>query len=253
MVKNLKRLIYALFGQENYLRILQRMYFLAYHFGFLKGNKKYTYHYFVKKLIKKGDFIIDIGANLGYYSILFAKWTGFTGTVYAVEPVRIYNKIFNEKAKKYPNIFLYPYALGLEEKCIELVSSPHTGYLSSGLPHVYDSEKDGNIEQQEFIFEAQMKIPSLLFKDLTRIDYIKCDIEGFEYIVLSDMKEMIDQYKPKVQVEVWGENEEKILDLFAQMHYTPYKLHNNRLVVYENRGEGERQIGGDYIFIYKQQ
>ena len=249
MVKNLKRLIYKLFSQENYLRIIQRSYFFAYHSGFLKRSKTYDYHYFVKKLIKKGDVIIDIGANLGYYSILFAKWTGYTGKVYAVEPVGIYNKIFNEKAKKYPNILLYPYALGQEEKDIELVSSPQMGYLSTGLPHVYDSDKDGNIENQEFVFQAQMKIPSLLFKDLTRIDYIKCDIEGFEYTVLSDMKELIDRYKPIVQAEVWAENEEKILDLFHQLHYTPYKLHNNRLVVQEN-SENENKIGGDYIFIY---
>jgi len=245
MVKSLKRLIYKLFSQENYLRILQRCYFFAYHSGLLKGNKSYAYHYFVKNLIRKGDVVIDIGANLGYYSILFAKWTGSTGKVYAVEPVRLYNKIFNEKAKKYPNILLYPYALGLEEKRIKLVSSPRMGYLSSGLPHIYDSEKDGNIENQEFIFEAQMKIPSLLFKDLTRVDYIKCDIEGFEYTVLSDMKAIIERYKPIVQVEVWAENEEKILDLFGQLHYTPYKLQGKRLVV---QGDGNR-LEGDYIFL----
>ena len=241
-------MIYSLFSQENYLRILQRSYFLAYHSGLLKRNKEYAYHYFVKNLIKKGDVVIDIGANLGYYSILFAQWTGSAGKVYAVEPVRIYNKIFNEKAKKYPNIMLYPYALGLEEGNIELVASARMGYLSSGLPHVYDLEKDGFIEDQEFIFDAQMKIPSALFRDLTRIDYIKCDIEGFEYIVLSDMKELIDRYKPIVQVEVWAENEEKILELFRQMDYTPYKLYNNQLVVQEDNN----RMDGDYVFIFEE-
>jgi FkbM family methyltransferase len=190
----------------------------------------YSLHYFVKTLIKKGDVIIDIGANLGYYSFLFAKWTGLAGKVYAVEPVRIYNKIFLEKARKYPNIQLYPYALGVEEKTIELVSSPQTGYLRTGLPHVFNSEKDGEIENQEFRFEAQMKIPSVLFNDLERIDYIKCDVEGFEYVVLSNMKEIIRQCKPIVQVEVWAENESKILDLFDELSYTACKLIDNQLV-----------------------
>jgi len=248
MVKNIKRWIYKSFSQENYLRILQRSYFLVYHSGLLKGNKEYAYHYFVKKLIGKGDIVIDIGANLGYYSILFAQWVGAAGKVYSVEPIQIYNKIFAEKAKKYPNIQLLPYALGLEDKPVELVSSPQMGYLSSGLPHIYDLEKDGNIENQEFVFQAQMKIPSELFGNLTRIDYIKCDIEGFEYVVLSNMKEMIDKYKPTVQVEVWQENEEKILDLFDQLNYTPYKLYNNRLIVQK----GGEKMGGDYIFMYEQ-
>jgi len=246
MVKNIKRWIYKSFNRENYLRILQRTYFLAYHSGLLKGNKEYAYHYFVKKIIRKGDIVIDIGANLGYYSILFAKWVGAEGKVYSVEPVQIYNKIFAEKAKKYPNIQLLPYALGLEDKPVELVSPSEMGYLSPGLPRIYDSEKDGNIENQEFVFQAQMKIPSELFNVLTRIDYIKCDIEGFEYVVLSNMKDLIDKHKPTVQVEVWQENEEKLLDLFRQLNYTPYKLTNNRLVVQK---EGER-MGGDYIFMY---
>ncbi|MDR1610837.1 MAG: FkbM family methyltransferase [Candidatus Symbiothrix sp.] len=241
----IKRFIYRSLGQYNYLRLLQRGYFLAYHAGWLKRNKMYALHYFVKNLIKKGDVVVDIGANLGYYSILFAKWTGPAGKVYSVEPIRIYNKIFQEKARKYPNIQLYPYALGLEEKRVELVSSPHVGYLSTGLPHVYNSEKDGKIENQEFRFEAQMKIPSVLFNDLERIDYIKCDIEGFEYIVLSDMKEIIRRCKPIVQVEVWPENEERILALFEELKYTPFKVLNNQLVAI---CEG-KLLGGDYIFI----
>jgi hypothetical protein len=130
-----------------------------------------------------------------------------------------------------------------------LVSSPQTGFLSTGLPHIYDPQHDGKAENQEFIFKAQMKKPSVLFRDLDKLDYIKCDIEGFEYIVLSDMKELIDKYKPKVQVEVWSNNEEKILDLFDQLNYTPYKLHNKQLLVQGNEGD-KNQIGGNYIFIY---
>jgi FkbM family methyltransferase len=244
MVAKLKSLLYKLLGQYNYLRFLQWSYFLAYNSGLLKINKAYSLHYFVKNLIKKGDIIIDIGANLGYYSILFAKWTGSAGKVYSVEPVGIYNKIFLGKARKYPNIQLYPYALGLEEKNIELVSSPHVGYLSTGLPHVFNSEKDGKIENQEFRFEAQMKIPSVLFNDLERIDYIKCDVEGFEYIVLSDIKEIIRRCKPVVQVEVWAENEDKILDLFDELKYVPCKLIDNRLIK-----RGCKSVDGDYIFI----
>jgi FkbM family methyltransferase len=247
MIKKLRGFIYKLFGMENYLRLLQRGYFLAYTTGLLKGNRNYSLHYFVKRFIRKGDVIIDIGANLGYYSILFAKWTGTEGKVYSVEPIRIYNKIFNEKAKKFRNIQLYPYALGLEEKTIELVSSPAFDYLNTGLPHVYNSAKDGSIETQKFRFEAQMKIPSVLFKDVEKIDYIKCDIEGFEYIVLSDMKEIIRRCKPKVQVEVWSENEAQILRLFNDLGYLPYKLYKNRLVVQK---ENENPLPGDYIFIY---
>ena len=246
MTKYIKRLIYKTLGLKNYLRILQRTYFLLYRLGMLKYNRNYDYHYFVKHLINEGDVIIDIGANLGYYSLLFARWTGTKGSVYAVEPIQVYNEIFNEKAKKYKNLTLYPYALGEEEKTVELVSSPQTGFLSTGLPHIYDPQRDGKAENQEYKFEAQMKKPSVLFRNLNKIDYIKCDIEGYEYIVLSDMKEIIRKYKPKIQVEVWPENKKKLLEMFDEMGYIPYKLHKYQLVELSTI---DQPIPGDYIFI----
>lgn len=246
MIKQIKRFIFKTLGLKNYLRVLQRTYFLLYRTGLLRYNSTYAYHYFVKHLINEGDVIIDIGANLGYYSFLFARWTGDSGKVLSVEPIVVYNEIFNEKAKKFKNITLYPYALGAEEKTVELVSSPQTGFLSTGLPHIYDPARDGKVENQEFKFEAQMKKPSVLFGNLERIDYIKCDIEGFEYIVLSDMKEIIRKYKPKVQVEVWPENEKKLLELFDGLGYTPYKLYKYQLAPQK---ETDHPLPGDYIFI----
>ena len=41
----------------------------------------------VKKELKKGDIVIDIGANIGYYVLLESKIVGEKGKVYAIEPV----------------------------------------------------------------------------------------------------------------------------------------------------------------------
>ncbi|WP_051697646.1 FkbM family methyltransferase [Prevotella sp. 10(H)] len=219
-----------------------------YRLGFLKNNKEYEYHYYIKHLIHEGDTVIDIGANLGYYSILMSSLVGSFGRVYSVEPIALYNKIFNEKARKRQNITLYPYALGKEEKDVTLVCSPNVGYLRTGLPHVYDSKKDGDIKAQEFTFDAKMKIPSVLFSSLDKLDYIKCDIEGFEYVVLSDMKDIIAKYKPVVQVEVWGDNESFIKELFAELEYIPCKIHNGHLT---SNADIVGNTNGDYIFIHK--
>ncbi|MDR1371702.1 MAG: FkbM family methyltransferase [Dysgonamonadaceae bacterium] len=247
MINFIKTLIYKFLSFENYLRVLQRSYFLLYRTGLLKFSHLYDYHYYVKNLIKKGDTVIDIGANLGYYSILFADWVGKQGKVYSVEPIQAYNKVFNEQAKKYTNITLYPNALGAEEKKVKLVISSSATCYNTGLPHVYDSQKDGDLNEQKFRFEAKMKRPSVLFQDLQQIDYIKCDIEGFEYTVLADMIELIERFKPIVQVEVWAENEEKLVALFKQSGYIPYKLYKNQLVEIEKL---DKSIGGDYVFVH---
>ncbi len=248
MKKRIQRIIFKKLSLENYLRLLQRSYFILYKMGILRFNKSYSLHYFVKKLIDKGDVVIDIGANLGYYSVLFAEWVGKTGHVYAVEPIKVYNTIYKEVTVKYDNITLYPYALGTEEKEIEMVSPSKQDYLSTGLPHVYDEQRDGGINDIKFRFRAEMKIPSKLFGDLNKIDYIKCDVEGYEYIILSEMKDIIAKHKPKVQVEVWGDNKDNIKNLFKEMGYQPYYLYNNKL---ELVSDSAKNVQGDYIFIHK--
>lgn len=207
-------------------------------------SENYTYHYFAKRFIHKGDVVVDIGANLGYYSMLFARWVGPQGRVYSVEPVAVYNKIFGEQAAKFPQVTLYPYALGLEEKEMIMVESPHTGYLCTGLVHVYDPKVDGQLKDQEFAFSAQMKIPSKLFGNLERIDYLKCDIEGFEFTVLNDLKEIIARTKPTVQVEVWTQNQEAVLALFKSMNYNAFILQKGKLTPFE------QGMDGDFIFIH---
>lgn len=219
---------------------------MFYRTGILKNKTEYEYHYFVKKLINKGDVVIDIGANLGYYSFLFAKWVGEKGHVYAVEPIEIYNRVFMKKGRRYKNITLMPYALGSENKEIELVSNPEEGFLQTGLPHVYDTKTDGRIEEQQYRFKAQMRKASELFANLEKINYIKCDIEGYEGIVLTDMRELIAKHRPIVQVELWEENRVTLQTMFSELGYFPHAISDKELLPLEECGEDAQ---GDCILI----
>lgn len=248
-----RRLAFKVLGMRNYLRLVQKGFFFSYNLGTLKDKKEYEYHYFVAKLINEGDTVVDIGANLGYYSKLFSKWVGDKGKVYSVEPIAIYNDVFRKETKDCKNITLLSYALGAEEKAIELVTSPAAGYLRTGLPHVYDKQRDGKIEDQKFRFEAKMTIPDKLFKDIESIDYVKCDVEGFEYIVLQNMKETIERAKPTLQIELWGQNETLVLDLMTSHNYSAYKL--KTLNDGTKKLSSEAQVlsqSGDYIFIHNE-
>ena len=248
---NIKKILYSNLSCDNYLRVLQRSYFLLYKLGFLKFNSKFAYHYYAKKLINKGDTVIDIGSNLGYYSILFARWVGNEGKVYSVEPVPIYNKIFSEHARKYLNITLFPYALGNEEKEVEMASVVSSGYLRTGLSHVYNAGKEDDsrycgLDPQSlkygFRVKSQMKIASELFKDISKINYIKIDIEGDELVVLSDMRELIKKHKPIIQVEM---NDHRVTDLLHQLGYSAYRVAGKKLVKIQT----EVELEGDALFI----
>jgi len=59
---------------------------------------------------------------------------------------------------------------------------------------------------------------------INKVDWIKIDVEGAEYEVLEGLTETITKDKPKIIVEAWAENEEKV-HLFMKKHgYTPYQL-----------------------------
>jgi FkbM family methyltransferase len=221
-----------------------------YNMGILKFNKKiYSYHYFVKKLIKKGDTIVDIGANLGYYSVLFAKWTGPKGKVIGVEPIHIYNKLYKEITAKFNNTTLYPYALGNEDKEIEMVAPNYDGIFHTGLPHVYNKRTDGNINDKMFRFTAKMVRPVELLSSIPRIDYIKCDVEGFEYTILHEMEEIIKKDRPIIQIEIWSTYEEKVNHLLNEIDYEPFKLHNGKLV--RHSLGGKPIMDGEFIYLPK--
>ena len=96
-----RKIAFKTLGIKNYLRFAQRGFFLSYNLGFLKNKKEYEYHYFVEKLVNKGDTVVDIGTNWGYLQ---------------------------------------------------------TSYLKTGLPHVYDKNRDGELKDQMFRFKAKTTI-----------------------------------------------------------------------------------------------
>ena len=57
----IKKILYNSLSLEGYLRLLQRSYFVLYNIGLLRFSGKFHYHYNIKKLIDRGDTILDIG------------------------------------------------------------------------------------------------------------------------------------------------------------------------------------------------
>jgi len=244
MKRRIKHLYFSFVGKNFYLKTLHVAFFAAYHAGLLRNNSIYKYHYFVKNLIKKGDVVIDIGANLGYYTKLFSNWVGSSGKVYAVEPVREYVEIILWSTRKRKNIELLPYALGAENKSINMVVSGRHGYLRTGLPQVQTS---GDVSSYEFSFPAEMKKGSELFSNLHRLDYIKCDIEGYEEFVIPEIKTIIEQHKPVIQIETWGEQRPIVEKLLNGLGYSKYELDGSSL---NKKTDNSIRAVGDLIFIH---
>ncbi|MEP6676906.1 MAG: FkbM family methyltransferase [Ferruginibacter sp.] len=242
-----KKLAYKSLGQSNYLKLLSHGYKFLYNTGLLKNNPSYQYHYFSKNLIHEGDTVLDIGANVGYYSMLFAKWIGPEGKLIAVEPVPDFFKMLQWNTKQFSNITYYNYALGLEEKEIHLVVPNPNGYLRTGLANVQDENNPSQNEGDVFTFSAMMKKASDLFAAIPVINFIKIDIEGYEEFVLPEMKPVLVKHKPVLQVETWGSHKKPVEDFLHGIGYLQYELHQGKLAPVTDFSAAP---AGDYIFIH---
>jgi len=243
----IKQTLYKLLGVKIYLVVVSRLFFISYSLGLLKKNRTFDCHYFIKKLIKNGDHIIDIGANLGYYSRLFAKLAGPRGKVHCVEPVILFRKILTINTTGFPNVSIIPYALGEEDnKLIEMGIPKSNKYLRHGLTRVLDENEKGLFE---FTFSEKMYKPATVFRNMKQCDYIKCDVEGYEIHIIPHLGFLLELFHPIIQIEIEPVNRKEISDFLAPFSYRPFYLSGGFLyAVTEERGESN----GDLFFVPKE-
>lgn len=240
----IKQTLYKVLGVKNYLIVVSRLFFISYAAGFLKKDKTFDCHYFIRKLIRKGDHVIDIGANLGYYSRLFAKLVGPMGKVFSVEPVTLFRKILKINTSEFRNTTIIPYALGTEDNKSILMGIPKSNkYLRHGLTRVLDSNEN---ELFEFTFDEKMFTPATLFGNLQQCDYIKCDVEGYEIHIIPQLEFLLKAFHPIIQIEIEPVNRKSIGEFLAPLSYSAFYLEDELLFPVKDRFE---EIDGDMFFV----
>jgi FkbM family methyltransferase len=248
MVNKIKAFLFKILKIDGYLSVVQKSYLFSYRLGLLKNTKAYKWHYFVSLLLKDGDHIIDIGANLGYFALPFADKVRNTGHLYCVEPVAPFQRQLKKFIAAKPNITLLPFALGEDNDRKVTLGIPaafqQLGYLRHGTTSLLhgDTKADGT-----YSFEATMKKASELFAALPKIDYIKCDIEGYETIVFPEMKNIIEKYQPMVQLETWGEQLMTMYAFFKDLGFVAYYLERDQLKPLESK---PKTIWGDSDILF---
>lgn len=218
-----KRLLYRSLSFENYLRVLSKMYFFSFDLGLLRHNKLYEYPYFLKHIIQPGEVVIDIGANLGYLTVLFSNLVKAKGKVYAVEPVAPVLTVLRENVRRRSNVEVLPFALGEENRLIQLGNNSRekSGFVASGSHFVLTQEAVAETE-----FDAEMRRGSELFADLDHIDFLKCDIEGYEPPVIREMLPLIEKHRPIMLIESRRQNRAELIDLLRARDFYALVLHD---------------------------
>jgi len=151
----------------------------------------------LKKFVKPGDIFLDIGANIGYFSLLVANNIP-TAKVISFEPVNdLFQKLRNNiSINDFKNITAINAAVGElnEERELFLSGSDNLGMSSFQQPENFSGKRE------------MVKVVTIdeWFKraGLAKIDIIKLDVEGSEFAALKGMKEVSQNFKPIIIVEI---------------------------------------------------
>lgn len=225
---NSKKLLFRLLTKEKYLSLVSGGFIKAYQAGLLK--KAFPQHYFVKNLIQEGDHIIDIGANLGYYTIPLSKAAGKNGKVYSIEPVSLFTEILatNLRYSPHKNVEIKNIALGEKDEHDDHLFMGifvKDGVLRHGLTKVVDQ-----YESCYMRFKTTVKCPDIEFKGLQQLNFIKCDVEGYETHIIPFFDNIINQFKPAIQIEIGEEENYNIIDkVLKAKGYDCFYMKGNQL------------------------
>jgi FkbM family methyltransferase len=154
-------------------------------------------------IVQRGDVVVDIGANVGYFTMLFSDLTGNRGEVHAFEPVPSTFSILTENIRRFPaykNVHLNRMALGDKDQRTNMLVPRGDHGQASLVRHWDGSWKDADSE----IASTKIEMIQLdqYAERLGRVDFIKCDVEGAELLVLRGAQSTLRRFRPKLCLEM---------------------------------------------------
>jgi FkbM family methyltransferase len=153
---------------------------------------------FVCKYLRKGDVFIDIGANIGLYTILAGNAIGPTGKIYSFEPcARTFSRLLeNVQINNLKNVTCFQVAVS-DIKGIKLL------YATTNYWDAWNSlsKPTGNVNSEvktEIVNTITVDEFAKEYKIIDKITMIKIDVEGWEFKVLKGAYETLNSKKSPI-------------------------------------------------------
>lgn len=241
----IKKILLRVLKEKDYLALLASSFQRMYKARLL--GKEYQDVYFLRKIIHPGDYCVDIGAHLGYFAVPLSRLVGPKGKVFAVEPMRAFHDTLKRllERRKVANVTLYQVALGGKGEFVEM-GIPDVGDVKHfAYARVTESSPHFSFKETE---RVRNESGDHLFGGLPRLDYIKIDVEGLEYSVLSSMTGVLRQHQPILLCEVCSpEQRAQLAGLLEPYGYRPFSLVEGKLIPIDLSVEGAIRTQNDYF------
>jgi len=179
----------------------------------------------VKKLIKKGDAALVLGANIGYWTCLLAELVGESGSVYAFEPSPENFEFLkkNVEMNGYKNIIL-------EQKAVSDRSYTTKLYLSEG--GSMDNRIYKSHDNRKSVDVDVVKLDDYFQNNDIKFDFINSNIQGADFAAIKGMQSLL-QKSPNAKIIVefspdqakqFGSYPDEFIDDMAKQNFNFYEV-----------------------------
>jgi len=206
-------------------------------------------HVFASHL-REGMTVMDVGANLGLYTLVISRAVGPSGKVYAFEPVpEIFARLQEHIAmNNATNVIPLQLALSDRKGTAKMFVK---GGVSSLFVHVSDKIVEVQVERLDDFVERE---------GIERVDAIKIDVEGAELMVIRGADRIIRRDKPILMVEFHpatlqeaGTTPEELFTTIINYGYDAFLMRHNKAMLTDKVVEPWRHYLGNrydnYLFI----
>jgi FkbM family methyltransferase len=176
------------------------------------------------QLIKPGDWVIDIGANVGHYTKRFSELVGANGRVIAFEPVPTTFALLAANVQQFVHANVTLINAAVSDK-IDLVgiSIPR---FSTGLSNYYQAQVSSPTENVLKVLAVSLDLLTIS----KPVALVKIDVEGHESFVLHGMQRLLAHYHPVLIVET---ESKEVIDNLSSLGYAPEKLQHSPNLVFK--------------------
>jgi FkbM family methyltransferase len=177
-------------------------------------------HAMLDRLLKPGEWAIDVGANVGHYTLRMSEVVGAKGRVISFEPVTSTFEILSATCRfaPFPNVTLINAAAS--DTCgLVGLSVPQPG----GMPNFYLAHVNSGPAEQSAL---ALTVDSLNLSN--RVSLVKIDAEGHDQAVLRGMKALLQRDRPILIVEFGPES----AGWLSELGYRPQQLPGVRNVIF---------------------
>jgi FkbM family methyltransferase len=174
---------------------------------------------FYLKTIRRGQTVLDLGANRGFFAYLFAKLTGSKGKVHCFEPIPENLKSLKPNVSMFPWVEIHPFAVGDKKREAEMHYSKNelekAALQPEAMQHCDTTTKVNVVALDQYMKEVS-RAP---------IHFIKCDVEGHELKVLKGMNSLLRKFHPKLSIEITvsGNERKEIFKLLMENNYDHFQ------------------------------